>query len=163
MPSFVYTIGHSNHRIEKFIELLSAHNVTAIADVRSHPYSRFNPQFNREKLRTALRTAGAAYAFQGRKLGARSEDPNCYVNGKVQYDLLARTPLFKEGLARLVLGADSHRIALMCAEKDPLTCHRAILVCRHLVLKGSGRSIFWRMVESKVMMQRFPGSWLNLD
>lgn len=138
MPGFVYTIGHSNHLVEKFLELLSAHNVNAVADVRSHPYSRFNPQFNREKLRTALRTAGVAYAFLGRELGARSEDPNCYINGKVQYDLLARTLLFKEGLSRLALGADSHRIALMCAEKDPLTCHRAILVCRHLVAQGIG-------------------------
>ena len=138
MPDFVYTIGHSNHPTEKFIELLTAHNVTAVADVRSHPYSRFNPQFNRERLRADLRTAGMAYAFLGRELGARSEDPACYVNGKVQYDLLARMPLFQEGLLRLVQGVDSHRIALMCAEKDPLTCHRAILVCRHLAAHGIG-------------------------
>jgi uncharacterized protein (DUF488 family) len=138
MPDFVYTIGHSNHSIEKFVELLTAHNVTAIADVRSRPYSRINPQFNREKLRADLRTAGIAYAFLGRELGARSADPSCYVKGKVQYDLLARTPLFQEGLSRLVQGLASHRIAMMCAEKDPLTCHRAILVCRHLAAHGVG-------------------------
>jgi len=138
MPDFVYTIGHSNHSIEKFIELLSAHSVTEVADVRSQPYSRLNPQFNRERLWTDLSKAGIAYAFLGRELGARPQDPNCYVNGRVEYDLLARTPLFQEGLARLVQDADSHRIALMCAEKDPLTCHRAILVCRHLLLHGVG-------------------------
>lgn len=138
MPDFVYTIGHSNHSIEKFIELLSAHGVTAVADVRSQPYSRLNPQFNRERLWAVLRPAGIAYAFQGRELGARAQDPSCYVNGRMEYDLLARTPLFQEGLSRLVQGAASHRIALMCAEKDPLTCHRAILVCRHLLARGVG-------------------------
>lgn len=138
MPAFVYTIGHSNHSIEKFIELLSAHGVTAVADVRSQPYSRLNPQFNRERLRTDLMTAEIAYAFLGRELGARAQDPSCYINGRVEYDLLARTPLFQEGLLRLVQGAERHRIALMCAEKDPLTCHRAILVCRHLLARGVG-------------------------
>ena len=138
MPEFVYTIGHSNHPIEKFIELLTAHNVTAVADVRSHPYSRFNPHFNRERLRADLGTAGMAYAFLGRELGARPEDASCYVKGKVGYELLARTPLFREGLSRILQGVESQRIALMCAEKDPLTCHRAILVCRHLVAHGLG-------------------------
>lgn len=132
MPDFVYTIGHSNHSMEKFIELLAAHGVTAVADVRSHPYSRFNSQFNRERLQADLKRAGLAYVFLGRELGARSEDQDCYLEGKVQYDRLARTPLFQEGLARLAQGCRTNRIALMCAEKDPLTCHRAILVCRHL-------------------------------
>ncbi len=138
MPNIVYTIGHSNHSIEKFIELLAANGATAVADVRSHPYSRFNPQFNREKLRVSLKKAGIAYVFLGRELGARSEDQSCYVAGRVQYDRLARTHLFQEGLARLVEGTRTYRIALMCAEKDPLTCHRAILVCRHLAAQGIG-------------------------
>lgn len=136
MAEFVYTIGHSTHSMEKVIELLTAHRVTAVADVRSHPYSRFNPQFNRENLRADLKTAGISYAFLGRELGARSEDRTCYVDGTVQYDLLARTVLFQDGLTRVAEDARSHRIALMCAEKDPLTCHRAILVCRHLSTRG---------------------------
>jgi uncharacterized protein (DUF488 family) len=138
MPNVIYTIGHSTHSTERFIELLTAHGVTAVADVRSHPYSRFNPQFNREGLRADLGKAGLAYVFLGKELGARSEDPGCYVDGKVQYDRVARTSLFQEGLSRLVQGASNHRIVLMCAEKDPLICHRAILVCRHLVDYGVG-------------------------
>jgi uncharacterized protein (DUF488 family) len=138
MPDVIYTIGHSTHSTERFIELLTAHSITAVADVRSHPYSRFNPQFNREGLRADLSKAGLAYVFLGRELGARSEDPTCYVDRKVQYDLLAHTHLFQEGLSRLVQGVSRHRIALMCAEKDPLTCHRAILVSRHLVSQGIG-------------------------
>lgn len=138
MADLVYTIGHSTHSTEKLIELLAGHDVTAVADVRSQPYSRFNPQFNRESLRADLKTAGIVYVFLGRELGARSDDRSCYVEGKVQYDLLARTALFQEGLRRLAQGIRSHRIALMCAEKDPLTCHRAILVCRHLAGLGIG-------------------------
>ena len=132
----VYTIGHSNHSIATFIELLILHGVHAVADVRSHPYSRFNPQFNRKSLSASLETAGISYAFLGRELGARPADDACYIDGKVQYDLLARTSLFQEGLARVAGNAASQRLALMCAEKDPLTCHRAILVCRHLEDRG---------------------------
>jgi len=95
-----------------------------------------NPQFNREPLKDALRGAGISYVFLGKELGARSEDRSCYSDGKVQYDRLARTALFQQGLARVVEGASRFRVALMCAEKDPLTCHRTILVVRQLVARG---------------------------
>lgn len=133
----VYTIGHSTHSQEKLVSLLTRHGITAVADVRSHPYSRFNPQFNRECLNEALKRSGIAYVFLGNELGARSEDPRCFAGGKVQYDLLAQTELFQQGLSRIVTGVTSgERVALMCAEKDPLTCHRAVLVCRHLATRG---------------------------
>lgn len=136
MAEYVYTIGHSTHSTKKLIQLLAGHDVTAVADVRSQPYSRTNPQFNRESLRAELKTASIAYVFLGRELGARTENRGCYIDGHVQYDLLARTVLFQEGLTRIAQGIGSHRIALMCAEKDPLMCHRAILVCRHLTVRG---------------------------
>src|SRR5260370_36793628 len=117
MAEHVYTIGHSTHSTEKLIQLLAGHGVTALADVRSQPYSRINPQFNRESLRTELKTAGIAYVFLGRELGARAEDRGCYIDGQVQYDLLARTPLFQKGLTRIAQGISGHRVALMCAEK----------------------------------------------
>lgn len=132
----LYTIGHSTHAAERAIELLRLHGVTAVADVRSRPYSRMNPQFNRESICDRLKSHGIAYVFLGRELGARSQDPSCYVQGKVQYDLLARTHLFQSGLERVIQGMAAHRVALMCAEKDPLSCHRAILICRHLVTRG---------------------------
>lgn len=136
MTQTVFTIGHSTHSSAKLIELLRRNEITAVADVRSQPYSRLNPQFNRETFQVALKAAGVAYVFLGRELGARCEDPSCYVEGKVQYDRLAKTALFQEGLTRVEQGAARHRIALMCAEKDPLTCHRTILVVRHLVARG---------------------------
>ncbi len=136
MTEQVLTIGHSNHSSERFVELLKQHDVTAVGDVRSHPYSRHVPQFSHDVLREVLHNQGIAYVFLGKELGARSQNPACYVHGKVQYDLLAREPLFIQGIERLVQGMKQYRIALTCAEKDPIDCHRAILVARHVVKAG---------------------------
>lgn len=136
MNSEIYTVGHSVQSIERFVGLLQRSEITAIADVRSAPYSRHNPQFNREDLRSSLKAAGIKYVFLGKELGARSDDECCYVNDKVQYALLAKTKLFRSGLTRLLDGATTLKIALMCAEKDPLDCHRTILVGRELVNCG---------------------------
>lgn len=132
----VFTIGHSTHPIETFLELLRAHGVTVVADVRSKPFSRFNPQFNQDVLAQGLLAHGIKSVFLGRELGARSSDPSCYVNGRVSYQRLARTQLFLQGIDRVLRGAHSHRIALMCAEKDPLDCHRTLLVARSLSSRG---------------------------
>lgn len=136
MTETVFTIGHSTQPVERFIDLLRKHGITAVADVRSRPYSRMNPQFNREDLKKRLRDAQIEYVFLGRELGARSEDQSCYCNGQVQYDLLARTDLFKEGIERVKEGSLEFRIALMCAEKEPLDCHRTVLVARELADAG---------------------------
>ncbi len=136
MKDTVFTIGHSTHSIEKFAGLLSRHGITAVADVRSKPYSRIVPQFNRENLKEFLRDIGTEYVFLGRELGARPEDDSCYVQGRVVYERLGNSPLFQLGVDRIAGGMESHRIAIMCAEKDPLTCHRTILVARHLVARG---------------------------
>lgn len=136
MQNTVFTIGHSTHSKEHFIHLLQRHGITALCDVRSTPYSRVNPQFNREELKDSLHARGIRYVFLGKELGARSEDPSCYEHGKVQYDRLANTGLFRHGLERVQDGMKKFRLALMCAEKEPLECHRTILVTRHLVALG---------------------------
>jgi uncharacterized protein (DUF488 family) len=129
----IYTIGHSNHPIERLVALLQQHQVEALADVRSNPYSRFNPQFNRKRLQASLEAVGIRYVFLGEELGARSQDPACYdENGRVSYAKLAATALFRRGLQRLQTGMQQHRIAIMCAERDPLECHRTILITREL-------------------------------
>jgi len=132
----IMTIGHSTHSAEAFLALLRQHRVDAVGDVRSSPFSRFNPQFNREVLERHLRENEIRYIFLGRELGARSEDPACYVEGRVQYARLAQTELFQSGLDRVMKGAARFRIALMCAEKEPLECHRTLLVARALVTRG---------------------------
>jgi len=136
VSDIVFTIGHSTQPIERFVSLLKQHEITAVSDVRSKPYSRMNPQFNRETLKATLRDHGIAYAFLGEELGARSKDRSCYENGKVQYGRLAETDLFRQGLKRVQEGASKFRIALMCAEKEPLDCHRTILVARYLGVLG---------------------------
>lgn len=132
----ILTIGHSTHPIVGFLDLLGRHAVTAIADVRSTPYSRYNPQFNRESLEQSLASGGIAYVYLGRELGARCEDPACYENGQVVFSRIAQTSLFQAGLDRVRKGAQTHRIALMCAEKEPLDCHRTLLVSQALVAQG---------------------------
>lgn len=133
----IHTIGHSTHPIDAFLALLAGAGVEAVADVRSAPYSRFNPQFNREPLRDALAEAGIAYVFLGEELGARSKDASLYVDGKVSYERLAETDLFKRGIERVLVGAAKMKIALMCAEAEPLDCHRTILVARELARRGA--------------------------
>lgn len=136
MTTRLFTVGHSTHPIGTFVDLLRNAGITAIADVRSSPHSRFNPQYNRDDLQAALKSHGIAYVFLGRELGARSDDASCYENGRVQYSRLARTELFRAGLQRLVQGAESHVVAIMCAEKEPLDCHRTLLVSRALAADG---------------------------
>jgi len=132
MTGELYTIGHSNHSIEKFIELVSMHSINAVFDVRSKPYSKFNPQFNRETLEEELKKRNIKYFFLGEELGPRSNDQECYINGKVQYSNISKTFQFQQGIDRLLIEMESNRIVIMCAEKDPITCHRTILICRHM-------------------------------
>lgn len=137
--SEILTVGHSTHTVEHFLALLTMHSVTSVADVRSMPASRFTPQFNRDALKRSLAEVGIKYVFLGRELGARSDDPSCYVNGQVQYERLARSAPFGQGIERVLTGAATERIALTCAEKEPLECHRTVLVSR--VLEGRGASV----------------------
>jgi uncharacterized protein (DUF488 family) len=132
----IFTIGHSNHPIETFIDLLHRNDVQVIVDVRSTPRSRYNPQFDQNMIEKSLRMAGIRYLFLGKELGARSDDPANYQNGRVVYGRLAQTALFKQGIERVKHGAATYRIALMCAEKEPLECHRTLLVAKALVDEG---------------------------
>lgn len=132
MTKPIFSIGHSTHSIENFISLLNIHQIQVVADVRSSPFSRFSPQFNREHFQNSLKSSGIRYVFLGKELGARSNNPACYKRGRVQYERLAQEPSFREGIKRLTQGAIDYRIAIMCAEKDPIECHRALLIGRQL-------------------------------
>lgn len=132
----VFTIGHSNLEFAKFLALLKQHGIQAVADVRSSPYSQYSPQFNREPLQRALQEHGISYVFLGDELGARRSERECYVNDRADYALIARTPAFNSGINRVIQGAAKMRIALMCSEKNPLDCHRCILVSPHLRERG---------------------------
>lgn len=140
MPSDleILTVGHSTHTFERFFDLLAAAGVTAIADVRSAPYSRHQPHFSQRELQARLKEGGISYVFLGRELGGRPARPDLFCEGVADYEKMARTPEFAEGLARVEAGARRYRIALMCSEQDPLDCHRCLLVGRALAAKGIG-------------------------
>jgi uncharacterized protein (DUF488 family) len=127
----LFTIGHSNHGWPTFSALLKRRGVTAIADVRSQPTSRL-PHFRRPALERALHEAGIEYVFLGRELGARRVEPECYEGDTAVYERVAQLPAFRSGLELLLKGVGDFRIALLCAEKEPLDCHRTILICRRL-------------------------------
>ena len=133
----VFTIGHSTQTVEKFIGLLAKHRVTAVADVRSSPYSRHVPHFSRERLRDTLRDNNIAYVFLGEELGARSKNVSCYVNNVVSYERLSQTSEFQHGIQRVIDGSKKYLVALMCSERDPTECHRTILVSKALSERGA--------------------------
>jgi len=135
----VYTIGHSTHSGEGLAALLAQHGIDLLCDVRGVPYSRRNPQFNRETLQKTLAAAGIDYRFLGDALGARNAPGEAYDDeGRLSYDRLARTAPFQAGLQQVISEARERRATIMCAENEPLDCHRTILVARHLVRAGCG-------------------------
>lgn len=132
----VFTIGHSTHALDSFVGLLRRHGVDELADVRSAPYSRFNPQFNRDSLANSLVSHGIEYVFLGRELGGRPDDPACYEDGRVRYDRVAATPVFQRGLEQIIHDSAGRSVTLLCAEKEPLECHRTLLVAQALEARG---------------------------
>ena len=133
----VWSIGHSTHRIETFVSLLRKHGVAVVADVRTSPFSRFNPQFNRHALQANLEVADIGYLFLGEELGGRPPDDEFYdADGHVLYGRMAESLRFESGLAQLVEQAKRSRLAIMCSEEDPADCHRFLLVTRVLRDRG---------------------------
>jgi uncharacterized protein (DUF488 family) len=135
-PDEVLTIGHSTLSFERFLSLLRRASVTAVADVRSAPFSRKSPHFSRNELSAELRADGISYVFLGKELGGRPSERTFYCGGVADYEKMARAPEFREGLDRVIEGARKYRIALMCSERDPLDCHRCLLVGRALMERG---------------------------
>jgi uncharacterized protein (DUF488 family) len=137
MSMAIYTIGHSNHSARRFIDLLREAAIDCVADVRSTPFSRRNPQFSQKALAASLKDAGIEYWFLGDALGARPKDADCYEGGKASYARIAATAAFQEAIDALIDVSHAKRVALMCAEKEPLDCHRTILVGRALALRDT--------------------------
>lgn len=137
MPVALYSVGHSNHSAEVFIDLLRRCGIEAVVDVRSHPYSRFARHFSRGVLDRLLREAGVSYVYLGQELGGRPEGDEFYDEDEhVRYDRVAQTESFRAGLGRLLDGAARMQVAIMCSEEDPLHCHRRLLVTRVLESEG---------------------------
>ncbi len=137
MKPTLYTVGHSNHSEEKFLELLHQHGIEVLVDVRSQPFSRYNPQFNESNLKLAVEAVGIRYLFMGEELGGRPEGEELLDDdGRALYHRMAESPKFQAGIERLERGAGEHRVAIMCSEENPAVCHRHLLVTR--IISGRG-------------------------
>ncbi len=136
-PNPIFTIGHSNHALADFLNLLERQAIAAVADVRSLPVSRRNPHFNREELQPQLRNHGLVYVFLGEQLGGRPGQPSVYdADGRVDYQRVRATDFFQRGLDRLQRACEKFTLALMCSEEDPLSCHRGLMIAPALVERG---------------------------
>jgi uncharacterized protein (DUF488 family) len=133
----IYTIGHSNHDLEKFVSLLKSNGIEAVVDIRSKPYSRYASWFNKSAIKESLQAHGIGYLFLGDKLGGKPDDKRYYdAEGYVAYSIIADSPEFQDGIERLIKGFIEHRITLMCSEENPLKCHRFHLVSKSLEKRG---------------------------
>jgi uncharacterized protein (DUF488 family) len=139
----LYTIGHSNHPADKFIHLLNERSISLLADVRSTPYSRFNPHFNKNALLAFLSANGTQYAYMGDRLGGRPKDPQCYIHHaiptrtadfatQIRYAEVMKRPWFIGGITELFGLAVRQATCIMCSEKDPAMCHRHHLIAAYL-------------------------------
>jgi uncharacterized protein (DUF488 family) len=134
----IWTIGHSNHDVESFVALILRNRISHVVDVRSYPYSRFAPQFNREELREIMAAREIVYLFLGLALGGRPQrDEHFDPEGRALYGEMARQPAFKEAIDQLLRGASGHRLALVCSCGQPRDCHRRLLVGKVLCERGA--------------------------
>ncbi len=138
----LFTVGYTAYPQELFIEALKHHHIDVVADVRSAPFSAYYKDFNQDVLQAQLKQQGFLYVFLGKELGARPEDRSVYVDGRVDFDLVRRAPFFVQGLQRLRTGLQQYNVALLCAEKDPIQCHRSILICKELCAEHTVQHIF---------------------
>jgi len=137
MPDLVlYSIGHSNHPIERFLERLRQHGIERVIDVRTHPHSRYVPQYNGGPLQAALAAAGVDYAHLA-ALGGKPNDPALQTpEGAPDYDRIQTSAAFLDGIEALLAHAQERRVAMLCAEADPQQCHRERLIAPVLRARG---------------------------
>ncbi len=140
----LYTIGHSTHPIDRFLQLLDDWGIQCLVDVRTTPYSRFNPQFNRSALQNSLTQRGIKYVYLGNELGGRPSDPSCYIPRvlpaksadylhEIDYAEVMKRPWFLEGIRRLLELAGTQPTVILCSEGDPAKCHRHHLIASYLL------------------------------
>jgi uncharacterized protein (DUF488 family) len=165
ITALVYTIGHSNHPIEEFIKLLNHYSINCVCDVRSTPYSRYAEQYNREYLKEVLESKNIMYLYFGDEFGARRNEKSLLTDGVVDFNKVAKDDKFICGITRVKKGIQKdYRIVLMCTEKEPLECHRTILVSRnletsgisvaHILANGSVKS--HKIIEEELVKKYFP-------
>jgi uncharacterized protein (DUF488 family) len=133
----IYTVGYGARTVDELIDALKQHGIEYLVDVRSQPYSKYNPEFSKSALQERIAQGGIRYVFMGDALGGRPNDRSCYVNGKVDYARLRETTFYRSGIERLHTALDKGlRLALMCSEGKPQECHRSKLIGETLVAEN---------------------------
>ena len=132
----IYTIGHSNISQETFIEILKSFETQYVVDVRRSPYSQYVPHFNRPNIKIALNECYIKYLFMGHHIGGKPKDKKYIQNGKVNYDLIAKSKDYKDEICKIVELDRKYNLVLMCSEENPYICHRHNLITQTLVKKG---------------------------
>ena len=133
----IYSIGHGNKKFEDFLKELSSFDIKYLIDVRTSPYSKYNPQYNHELLKNNLEAVNITYVYMGDNLGGLPSDRSCYIDGKVSYDLIKVKDFFKKGLERLIKAYEKDiNVAVMCSESKPEECHRSKLIGQELLKKN---------------------------
>jgi uncharacterized protein (DUF488 family) len=168
----LHTIGHGRRTLDDFIALLKKYEISAIADVRTTPASRWAPWFNRAQLSQTLEGAGITYVFLGDELGGRPNDNYLYTpDGHVRYRVMSETPLFTSGFDRLVTGAKKFRLAVMCSEGDHHDCHRNLLIGRvaanrdipvvHINKSGETEPFDESLIHDDTLFETEPDEWIS--
>ncbi|MBI3966207.1 MAG: DUF488 domain-containing protein [Chloroflexi bacterium] len=133
----IYTIGHSNLELERFVDALRRNAIDVVVDTRTSPYSRYVEWANRERLAAELKAAKIGYRFAGGELGGKPADPSLRTSdGAPDYDKIAATPHYRRGIEELIAAASHDRLALLCSEANPMECHRERLIARTLRARG---------------------------
>lgn len=154
MKKTLFSIGHSQHKIDYFLSMLKKHRIDYILDVRSVPYSQYAMDYNKENIKNILEKNGIGYAFMGNFFGARPKNSSLYFpNGYLNFERVENSVEFKMGFDNVVKGVkNGYRIAFMCTEKDPIECHRAILVS--YAFYKAGYSIKHIMSDNTIQTQQ---------
>lgn len=132
----LFTMGHSNHLLKDLIKILDDQGINLVVDVRSSPYSKYSPHFNKAHLKTGLEESGIGYLYLGHKIGGRPANEEYYHEGRVLYSLLEKDEKYLEGIGILTELVEDKKVVLMCSEEDPFRCHRHLLITQTLLKKG---------------------------
>lgn len=149
----IYTIGHSTHNLEYFLELLNEYNINCIVDVRSNPASSYNPQYNQEPFKNFLKKNNIVYLHFAEEFGARQNDPELLDDeGILDFELVRKSWLFNKGLERVWQGIEKeYSIAIMCSESNPLDCHRFSMIS--IGLKNDGFDVQHILKDKNIKSQ----------
>jgi uncharacterized protein (DUF488 family) len=133
----IFTIGHSNHSIGYFLEILKEYGIQTIVEVRSVPSSKFSPQFNKHNLILELEKSGINYVDMSRSLGGRPQDQSVLNSfNKIEFEKIEKKDWYNDAISRLVEISKDSKTVIMCSEENPAQCHRGYIITHTLLKRG---------------------------